>query len=117
MEPEIKHLPHSSWDALWKSLTNRRRSFSYSGETFRVTWKSTWELDYEEEDRSLRLGAGILRVGAKWYQLVNTVEVPVNLAWTGSNNFRINPEKRNEIIENISIAFDAFQVPVSMLDV
>jgi len=110
------YMPKSGWDAVWKSLKNRQRARVYSGSGFRVHWKSTWDLEYEENEHLLRLGVGIAKVGPKWWQTINTIEFPLHLGWEYPfSNEAIPSSKRDMIANRVSEAFRYFEVPHRVL--
>jgi hypothetical protein len=109
---DTKHLPGSSWVALLRSLFNKKRKLEYRCPEFCLHWKSTWDLEYSERDHRLCLGVGIAKVGSRWYQTLNTIEVPLKLQWESPfSSETITVKKRDEILANISKAFDSFEVP------
>ena len=88
----------------------------FIGAGFEIRNVSTWEIEYREEDRVLKVGTGIGRGSRKWYDTWTTIELPGNLHWEPPHeDERITLQKKEEIELRIAEYFDKWRIPYKVI--
>jgi len=106
------------WDTVRRDIKLiLRRNRLFRDTDFEVRLISTWDLEYRENDRLLKVGTGIGRGSSKWWDTWATIEVGRQLAWEPPYQAEpVGEEKRQQIVVNIQKAYRDFNIPFEILD-